>query len=508
MRDKLLLALCCSSLLATAQDPGRETISKPASKKDQKKRAKKLAKEVESPYAAWENVDVSYIITDEERQAFHRLSTDAERESFIEQFWLRRDPTPDTEENEYKEEHYRRIAYANEHFASGIPGWKTDRGRIYITFGPPDEIDSHPSGGAYQQTPDEGAGQITTLPFERWRYRYLENVGANILIEFVDPSMSGEFHLTIDTTEKNALLHTPMGQQQVSTYAQSFRDEFQPLEMLHNLGKPPAVRYRDLEAVVSTNVRFNTLPLRVRTDYIPITPASVCANVTLQLDTGDLQFAQKDGLDKATVKLYGRVTTLSRHVVSVFEDVISVEGRLTPAAIYQKTLPLAPGRYRLSIAAKDVNGGTTGDYEAVLDVPALPDDRPAASSLILADVIERVPARGIGAGPFIIGDMKVRPRVTAAFHSAEKLGIYLQLYRLERSATIDYSVTRDATGKTVIDYTEPLAALAGSFAQTTIQKWLPLHDLAPGAYTLHMRAADPVNERKITVSAPFTVIQP
>ena len=129
----------------------RETVAKPLTDKEKKKREDKLRKELETPYRKWLNEDVAYIITDEERAAFKRLQTDEEREQFIEQFWLRRDPTPDTVENEFKEEHYRRIAYANEHIASGIPGWKTDRGRIYIKYGPPDEIEDHSSGGTYER---------------------------------------------------------------------------------------------------------------------------------------------------------------------------------------------------------------------------------------------------------------------------------------------------------------------------------------------------------------------
>ena len=155
------------------------------------------------------NEDVAYIITEEERKAFKQFNTDEEREQFVEQFWLRRDPTPDTVENEFKEEHYRRIAYANEHYASGIPGWKTDRGRIYITFGPPDEIDSHPSGGSYERPAAEGGGETSTFPFEDWRYRYIEGIGNDIMIEFVDTTMSGEYHMTMDPSEKDALLYVP-----------------------------------------------------------------------------------------------------------------------------------------------------------------------------------------------------------------------------------------------------------------------------------------------------------
>src|SRR3984957_19118329 len=189
--------------------PARETIAKPLTEKQKKKQAEKLRKELETPYRKWLNEDVVYIITDEEKTAFKRLATDEEREQFIEQFWLRRDPTPDTAENEFKEEHYRRIAYSNDHYASGIPGWKTDRGRIYIVYGPPDEIESHPSGGTYERPMKEGGGETSTYPFEQWRYRYLEGIGTNIIIEFVDPTMSGEFHMTMDPSEKDALLYVP-----------------------------------------------------------------------------------------------------------------------------------------------------------------------------------------------------------------------------------------------------------------------------------------------------------
>jgi GWxTD domain-containing protein len=144
-----------------------------------------------APYSKWLNEDVVYIITDQERAAFKRLRTDEEREHFMEQFWLRRDPTPGTPRNEFKEEHYRRIAYANQHFAAaGIAGWKTDRGRIYIIYGPPDEIDAHPAGGA------------VTHPFQQWRYRRIDGIGANVIIEFVDPTGTGDYRMTRDPSEK------------------------------------------------------------------------------------------------------------------------------------------------------------------------------------------------------------------------------------------------------------------------------------------------------------------
>lgn len=150
----------------------------------------RLRAELETPYRRWLQEDVIYIITPEEMAAFNRLTSDAERETFIEQFWLKRDPTADTAKNEFKQEHYRRIAYANERYSANQPGWKTDRGRVYIIFGPPDEIESHPAGG-------QGA-----YPYEIWRYRYISNVGQNIELEFVAKPTTGDYRLTPGPSEK------------------------------------------------------------------------------------------------------------------------------------------------------------------------------------------------------------------------------------------------------------------------------------------------------------------
>jgi GWxTD domain-containing protein len=160
-------------------------------------------------YQTWLDEDVVYIITPAERVAFLTLSTDAERNEFIGQFWQRRDPTPGTLDNEFKDQHYLRIAYANEHFASTLPGragvgWRTDRGRIYIMYGPPDERETHPAGTYVR--PDG-----TTQPFasDIWLYRYLQGIGSNILIEFEDLQGTGEFRQSKDPAIKLQLQQRP-----------------------------------------------------------------------------------------------------------------------------------------------------------------------------------------------------------------------------------------------------------------------------------------------------------
>src|SRR4026209_2435257 len=176
---------------------------------DPSEKPRNVKPELKKAYKDWLDKDVTYIITDEERRAFKKLETDDEREHFIEEFWRRRDPDPDTDENEYREEYYERIAYANEHFASGIPGWKTDRGRIYIMYGKPDGRETHPMGGSYDRPSYEGGGNTSTYPFETWFYRYIAGVGSGIEIEFVDPTGSGEYRIARNPNEKDALLNVP-----------------------------------------------------------------------------------------------------------------------------------------------------------------------------------------------------------------------------------------------------------------------------------------------------------
>ncbi len=532
-------------LLAVSQSPAQtgkkgaakgatksDTVAKPMTAKEAKKKEDALKKELLTPYKKWMDEDVAYIISDEERKAFKQFNTDEEREQFVEQFWLRRDPTPDTDENEFKEEHYRRIAYANEHFASGIPGWRTDRGRIYIQFGPPDEIESHSSGGSYNRPMSEGGGETQTFPFEQWRYRYVDGVGQNIILEFVDKSMSGEYRMTMDPSEKDALLNVPNAgltlyeQQGMSTktdrfsrtdgtrlgvpdqYLNQSMNEFNRMDIFFKMQQPPPVKFKDLEADITSRITYNRLPMLVRTDYVRVTESSVLTNITLQFDNHDLQFTQKDGYDKAVINVLGQVTSLTRRRVTKFEPTLEetpphelLEAVKNQKQIYQQSVPLAPGRYRLNIVAKDVISGNINVIEQALDVPHFAEDRLTSSSLILADSIEALPPKDIGGIMFAIGDTKVRPRMGATFKTNEKMGVYMQFYNFATSpddktnkpdGAIELVVSKvGATGAPLVDVTEDLSTMKDVRAsQVTVQKRLPLNTLGPGVYTLKVKATD------------------
>ncbi len=528
---------------AGSSDSTHETVARPLTKKQIARKQRELEKELAGPWKKWMNEDVVYIITDEEKLAFKRLRTDDERQQFVEQFWLRRDPTPDTEENEFKEEHYRRIAYSNDHYASGIPGWKTDRGMIYIKYGAADEIESHPSGGSYQRPMEEGGGETSTYPFEDWRYRYLDGVGTNVIIEFVDTTMSGEYKISLDPEEKDALLYVPGAgltmseQMSMSNKTQRFTrtdgthlgtggnplpesmNEFTRLEQFAKLQAPPTIKFKDLEAAVNSTIRYNTLPMQVRADYIRVTDATVLTSLTLLFKNNDLNYATKDKISKATINLYGRITSLTRRRVNWFEDTVTaqvpaemLQKSMNGSQIYSKTIPLAPGTYRLNVVAKDVVGNTINNFEMALVVPHYDEDQLGSSSVILADQLERVPTKSIGAGQFVIRSSKVRPRVGDSFKQDETMGIYTEFYNLgmdektkKPAGTVEYNVL-NAANQTVLTQIDDITTIpnASPFL-VTIEKKLPLKSLAPGKYTLKLKVNDKLKNQSLTPSAQFTV---
>jgi GWxTD domain-containing protein len=532
--------------------PGSQTdpLKRPIPEKQRKANAKALKIELSKTYKKWLDEDVRWIITDQERSAFMQLSNDEERDQFIEAFWQRRDPTPDTEENEFKEEHYRRIAYANEHFAAGIPGWKTDRGRMYIVFGPADQIDSHPSGGAYERPMEEGGGETSTYPFETWRYRYLEGIGQEVIIEFVDTCMCGDYHMTMDRSEKDALKMTPnagltlyeqmgmasknsrfdnggleqLGAGPMSANLQT--KEFDRLEQFAKLQAAPQVKFKDLEEIVSHKISVNLMPFDVRADFVKVTSDTVLVPITIQIRNRDVTFQNKDGVERGTVNIFMRVTTLTGKIVQTFEEPVQIDVpvELLPktaenANVYWKAIPLriSQNRYRLDIVVKDVNGDRTGSWSRAIQIPDFSEDKLSSSTLIIADVMEPVATKNVGTGSFVIGAMKVRPRVAPSdgkpilFKRNQKLNFWMQVYNLsvdekthKPSATIEYNVT-DANNKAIIHTVESTDTMGNVGDQVTLQKTLSAANLPPGLYKIEIKVNDNLSKQMVDPTATFAV---
>jgi len=527
-------------------------LDRPLSDSEKIKQQKNLRQELKGEYKKWLNEDVVWIITPEEEKAFKSLANDEERDNFIEQFWRRRNPDPDSPDNEYREEHYQRIAYSNEHFAAGKPGWRTDRGHIYIAYGKPDSIDSHPSGGSYERPEEEGGGNTSTYPFEVWHYRYIEGIGDNIDIEFVDTCQCGDYHMTIDRSEKDALKNVPgagltmyeqmgmgtkadrLGQgglEQLGNGPGTSGNEskqFDRLQRFALLNAPPVIKFKDLDAYISEHKILTgpLFPFDVRTDYVKVTNDTVLVPLTLQIRNRDITFNTKDGASIGTVNIEGRVTSISGRVAQTFEDTVKVEvpsdlltQTTNSASVYWKSLPLRPGHYKIDIVIKDVNEADhIGTWERGIVVPEYDDDHLAASSLILADKMEQVPSKQIGEGNFVIGNTYIRPRVSpntitpVSFTRAQNLNFWMQIYNLriddkskKNNATIEYTITDMATQKQVLTKSELTSVLNPNADQITVEKTLPLASLTPGKYQVSIHVNDGNSKQQIGQTADFVV---
>ena len=546
-----LVTVACSTILlfgsnALAQENPAPVPApqKPQSEKQHKKQLKKAKDELGDSLQHVIDEDLIYIIRPEERAAFNRLGSNEEREQFIEIIFNRRNPNPDSSVNEFKEEHYRRIAYANEHFSSGIPGWKSDRGHIYIVWGPPDEIDSHPTGGTYDRPMWQGGGSTTTYNWELWRYRHLEGIGDNIELEFVDPTGSGEYHLTTDPGEKDACTHVPGCGQSLSetlfgaSKAQRLSNsngttlpapiggipasegEFERLDRYVRVLGPPPVHFKDLTADVSSRILRNQINISYDVAFLRATTDSVIVPITLQIPNGQMGYRTKDGVHSAIVNVYMRITTPGGRVIQTFEEAVAhdipdslFQKSLAQSSLYQKSVPLHPGLYRLDLVVKDVESGNAAVIGTSLRVPQYEEGLLNASSLILADRIAPVPSTEIGAGRFVFGPYKVRPRLSHTFTNTETLGIFMQLYNLkfdelfrETSASATYRLLRDK--KEIWTSTESSGSIRRDGEQVTLNRRLPLAAFAPGHYTLEIKVTDQISHQNVTRSADFEISSP
>jgi GWxTD domain-containing protein len=523
----VLLALVLAVPAIFAQDlPDRKRNEKP---------------ELPKAYRDWIDKDVAYIITSQERDAFKKLKTNEEREQFIELFWRRRDPDPDTDENEYREEYYERIAYANEHFSSGVPGWKTDRGRIYIMYGKADEIETHPMGGSYERPSYQGGGSTSTYPFEVWFYRYLPGIGSGIEIEFVDPTGSGEYRIARSPDEKDALLNVPgagltlaeqlglsdkserlNGMGNSSGYQRQQDQPFERLMLLAQLNQAPQIKFKELENQLglSSGPRFEDNPLSfdVRVDFFRQSDERVITAITVQTDNKDLVFKDSGGLQRARLNIFGRVVAVSGRRVGVFED--PVETTASPAELadakerksaYQKALPLAPGTYKVEVVVRDIESGATGVQRIGFTVPKYDSKQLNTSTLVLASKLESINP-GRDSSQFVIGQTKVIPNLSRNYRRGQPIGIYMQVYNvgtdqttLRPSVDVQYVLMKD--GKEVGKQSEDWQGLADYGQRLTLARLLDTRNLAPGEYTIEVRIRDRVSNQALSKNDRFTVTQ-
>ncbi len=500
--------------------------------------------EGEDYFRKWLSEDVTYIISGEERTVFEKLSSDEEREQFIEQFWLRRDPDRRTAANEFKDEHYRRIAYANERFTSGIPGWKTDRGRIYIIHGEPVEIEKHRSGESYQRPMEEGGGFTSVYAFEVWRYRHIEGLGPDVELEFVDPSGSGEFRLARTPWEKDAGLFTPGMNLTIAeeTGLATRRDHpyFSPFNADRYVGmgrsikdnpfiryetfiksqRPLPIKYNDLKAIVATNVTYDNMPFELHCDYFQLNDQQVLVPITIEFQNKELTFQVEHGNHVARVAVYGIVSSMTNRVISEFDHDLmlsyspqDIQAGLQSRSVYQKVVPVENQmRYKVNFVVKDLNSGRVGVLQQAILPPPYKENQLGISSLILSDHIYQMNDDLAEAGMFVIGDVKVRPNVRKIFKSDDPFGVYLHAYNVgfeqssfRPSLAVTYQLYRK--GKEILSV-EDAAGESIQFAsprRVVFVKPFRLSELETGRYRLKVSVEDRLRQQSVSAFEDFEI---
>ena len=501
-------------------------------------------------YKEWLDKDVTYIITDDERSFFKALKNDEERESFIQQFWDRRNPDPRSEYNAFKEEHYRRIAYANQHFTSGVPGWRTDRGRIYITFGPPDDRETHPTGGKYDRTIMEGGGSTSRYPWEKWWYRHIDGVGDGIDLYFSDSSISGEYRLVMYEDEMDALLNVPdlgltlaeeMGladkRDRVYFNPSAWYDPQNPqspgsrvkdapftrMEQYFNVQRPPKIKFEDLKSVVTTNVTYSSLTFDVRTDYLRLSGDKVLVPISVEISNAQLEFKKEKEWNRAKINMYGIVTGLTNKIHAEWEEEsvrefldLYFDQAKEKSSTYQRIIMLPPGqRYKLDLVLKDVNSKKVGFISLPLIVPKYADPGLQSSTIILANNITGAPENATTLERYVIGDMRVVPNVKAEYLPGQNLAPYMQIYGMELDQTtqnpsleVEFAIKK---GGKILEVIQSSADNSDQFfygQRVVLVGRIPVGNIAPGEYQLEIRVLDKISNNRLTTTTNFTVKEP
>lgn len=475
-KSSLLTWLCLIALGLATGSPLIGKDKQDRKKEDKERRGRQLQEEAEDYYKKWQKEDVVYILTDEERSVFNRLLNDDERDAFIEQFWRRRDPDSNTALNEFKEEHYRRIAYANEHYTSGVEGWVTDRGRIYITFGPPSTIDDH-QGGRYRRRYNEGGGYTSVYAFQRWFYNYIPGIGDGIEIEFVDPSKTGEYKIALRPSEKDALWTIEgAGMTTDELFSAGAQDRngsalsdlamrniglpnepqymrgAQPFEKLRDyflLSKPPEVMFGHLRGDVDTRLKYNPLPLEMSVGDYRVGNDAFLAPLTIRVPAHELTYdADLKEVSRAVIQVFGKVQNLSGRVVYEFEDVIAADTSKSKSLaletnfLYQKQLPLRPGRYKVTIIMEEESSKKIAVQVTSVQLSKAETGKLATSTLVVADGFASSGPDQTLSDPFVTpSGIKVYPNVTQEFGVESTLALYAEVYELAvDQATLSPSV--------------------------------------------------------------------
>jgi len=510
--------------------------------------------DAESHFSKWLNEDVVYIITPEERDVFLKLTTDEERERFVEQFWARRDPNPEQPGNEFREEHYRRVQYANQHFPAGIPGWKTDRGRIYIAYGPPDRIESHPVGGQYLRPQHEGGGQTSTYPFERWEYRHIEGIGEDIEIEFVDVSGGNLYKIATNPFEKDELLYVPgMGltdrermpgpgddpedlrrsrvlgirdagsARRMGIYGERAKySPFARTELAANLSKPPLIRFKDLQADVTARVSYDAIPINLSYHAVRLGGSEALVPMVMSVPSQALSFRQEGDLAVNRLQVYGRITSLTGRLVYEFDDEILLsyptsggrepDGTDQKPVLYRRPLALRHGTFKLDAVIREASSNKMGSASLGLSIPDFSD----AGQIQITPIVLARDLDGSGAGrltgsEYLLGQFRIRPNPEQAYHTDDYLALYCEIYDYaqdaasgEGSLKVEYAIVPEGNSEPV-SFRDISRGIIIEPDRVLVPRQVSLAAYQPGDYRLQVRVTDQISGKSAGQTTSFRI---
>ena len=496
-RNWALLALIVGgTVLSAGPLPGSraqsaEPQAKPAAKKESKRPV------LSEKYKKWMDEEVVYIISENERDVFRSLRTDAERENFIKMFWRRRDPTPETPINEFREEHYRRIAFANDTYFEGKAGWRSDRGRVYIMFGPPDFFETNPGGGRGFLLGNNAP--TAEFPSEVWTYREIPGLKlqeSRVDFTFVNYYAAGSYQLTDNPALANALrnISVPARYAGYNDYPgdnnrftpaeiagrsqEAFKQPLQQLQLMAELTKSRgevleelerSSRQRRLKGIVESKASVSALAVVSKQSFLLGSNGMTYVPMVLEVPGKDVEFRPVKDRFEGLVNFYIEVKDADGPVFQKSDrlemnlGVDSYRRRVAENYQYLQGASLKPGRYFLHLVVWDEMSGKVGYSDRWIDVPDMASGEFVASDIILARDIRRleektpdlkIDTKDLPAmealrttdlkvpdkmsvrprgGPYTFGDLDVNPATTSVYAKGEELAYFYQIY----NATFD-----------------------------------------------------------------------
>ncbi|MFQ5744352.1 MAG: GWxTD domain-containing protein [Acidobacteriota bacterium] len=490
--------------------------------------------ELDEALERWPKEFVSYLITDQELQLYQSLEDREQRLRFIDRFWELRDPTPGTQRNEYREEHLRRFAFATRMYAAGKPGWATDRGRIYIILGPPNQLQRNPTG----RGPMERASEV-------WTYNGVDNprLDASLDLAFVDFHGTGEYELVTDIdatapiwSEQSGYVNSNLDAYALRRHAdtlynerlgtsrrvdparlaQDYLDFSRELREIERVPEIHLARLRSLRRSVEATVSFDAFPVDSVVSYFQATGGATAVEVTVALSYDELLSTYVGGQRHYSADLYA---ALQRQGEVVDDDERRLNFSLAPQEwdrleaqkILQPLRLSAPaGSYELLVMVRDNPTEKVGRSIRQIELPALDGPGLRLSSLTLASRVARATRHDDHQDrPFVKGDLRVVPNVGASYRPRQPLLLYVQAYGLQLNAasgtnkvTVGGRIERDGARFRELPAQHPYPAPKDRMA---FSLQVPLKEFPPGAYSVTLTVVDEVAGTSASVSAPFQV---